>query len=63
MRFQAQYLRRIRIPIWDEIPETTRAELCEAAATRDIDACNEAVCKVYDLDIDDLIALHESTIK
>jgi hypothetical protein len=62
MRFQAQYLRRIRVPAWDEISETNRSDLRDAAATRDVDACNEAVCKVYDLDIDDLITLHESTI-
>ena len=62
MRFQAQYLRRIRVPAWDEISETNRSDLRDAAVTRDVDACNEAVCKVYDLDIDDLITLHESTI-
>ena len=62
MRFQAQYLRRIRVPAWDQVSGVMRAELCEAAANRDIDACNEAVCKLYDLDIDELISLHESTI-
>ena len=63
MRFQAQYLRRIRVPAWSDISETMKSELSEAAVNRDVDACNEAVCKLYELDIDELIALHESTIK
>jgi hypothetical protein len=63
MRFQAQYLRRIRVPAWSDISEAMKSELSEAAVNRDVDACNEAVCKLYELDIDELIALHESTIK
>jgi hypothetical protein len=63
MRFQAQYLRRIRVPAWSDISEAIKSELSEAAVNRDVDACNEAVCKLYELDIDELIALHESTIK
>jgi hypothetical protein len=63
MRFQAQYLRRIRVPAWSDISEAMKSELSEAAVNRDVDACNEAVCKLYELNIDELIALHESTIK
>jgi hypothetical protein len=49
MRFQAQYLRRIRIPSWAEVPNMLRLELAEAAIKRDIQACNRAVFKLYGL--------------
>ncbi len=49
LRFQAQYLRRIRIPLWTDVPEVLRAELAEAAKKRDIDACNRAAFKLYHL--------------
>lgn len=49
LRFQAQYLRRIRLPRWAEVAETLRCELAEAASKRDIPACNRAVSKLYGL--------------
>ncbi|MGE7957751.1 Eco57I restriction-modification methylase domain-containing protein [Pseudomonas sp. NPDC089530] len=49
LRFQAQYLRRIRIPYWSDVPETLRAELAEAAQKFDVAACNNAVFKLYKL--------------
>ncbi|NYT79800.1 Eco57I restriction-modification methylase domain-containing protein [Alcaligenaceae bacterium] len=49
LRFQAQYLRRIRIPIWAEVAEPLRQELVEAAIKRDVQACNRAVFKLYGL--------------
>jgi len=49
LRFQAQYLRRIHIPFWQDVPETLRRELAEAAICRDIAACNRAVCTLYGL--------------
>jgi len=62
LRFQAQYLRRIRIPRWGAVSEAMKAQLLEAAASRDIDACNDAVCSLYNIKIDDLIMLHEATL-
>ena len=62
LRFQAQYLRRIRVPCWSAVSDGMKAELHEAAASRDIDACNDAVCSLYDIKIDDLIKLHEATL-
>ena len=62
LRFQAQYLRRIRIPYWGSVSDAMKAQLLEAAASRDIDACNDAVCSLYDIKIDDLIMLHEATL-
>lgn len=49
LRFQAQYLRRIRIPRWADVPELLRRELAEAASKRDVEACNRAVFKLYGL--------------
>jgi hypothetical protein len=49
LRFQAQYLRRIRIPDWKAVPEELRRELVEAAERGDTAACNQAVFKLYRL--------------
>ena len=49
LRFQAQYLRRIRLPFWQNIPEALRLDLIQAAKVRDLDACNNAVFKLYKL--------------
>jgi hypothetical protein len=49
LRFQAQYLRRIRIPLWEEVPKALRVELVDAATKRDLQACNLAVFKLYGL--------------
>jgi hypothetical protein len=62
LRFQAQYLRRIRIPKWCMVSDVMKAELSEAAVARDLDACNDAVCRLYNIKIDDLISLHEATL-
>lgn len=49
LRFQAQYLRRIRVPLWEDVPETLRTELMEAGKTRNLASCNRAVFKMYGL--------------
>lgn len=49
LRFQAQYLRRIRLPRWAEVPESLRCELAEAAIKRDRQACDRVVFKLYGL--------------
>ena len=49
LRFQAQYLRRLRVPCWDAVPDNLRVELAVAAAARDVAACNAAVVKLYGL--------------
>ncbi len=48
-RFQAQYLRRIRIPRWVDVPQELQIELAEAALELDIQRCNQAVFELYDL--------------
>lgn len=49
LRFQAQYLRRIRIPCWQDVPENLQHELITAAKTQDIQACNSAASRLYGL--------------
>lgn len=57
LRFQAQYLRRIRIPHWMDVPEALRAELVGAATKRDLLACNRTVFKLYGLSYEERFAL------
>ena len=49
LRFQAQYLRRIRIPRWQDVPEDMRAKLRTAADKRDVRACNALTSDLYQL--------------
>lgn len=49
LRFQAQYLRRIRLPCWKDIPEIVREALVEATESGNIEACNDAVTELYRL--------------
>jgi len=49
LRFQAQYLRRIRVPDWNSILPDLKRELVEAAERNDVSACNAAVYKLYGL--------------
>lgn len=57
LRFQAQYLRRIRIPRWADVTLPLRQELAEAAIRRDIPACNRVVFRLYGLTQDERSAL------
>jgi len=53
LRFQAQYLRRIRVPLWQDVPENLRVELITAAKTQDLQACNSAASNLYGLTHDE----------
>jgi hypothetical protein len=57
LRFQAQYLRRIRLPQWEQVPALLREELRTAAQALDIGACNRAVFKLYGLTAAEAAAL------
>lgn len=57
LRFQAQYLRRIRLPLWSTVSPEMRAALADAAQARDIDACNRAAFALYGLTESDVDAL------
>lgn len=49
LRFQAQYLRRIRIPYWHSVPEEIREDLVSAAVAMDQPKCNDVVARLYNL--------------
>lgn len=49
MRFQAQYLRRIRVPHWHDVPKSLQKALQKAAVAGDRDAANRATFKLYKL--------------
>ena len=53
LRFQAQYLRRIRIPRWEQVSREMRAVLKAAGEARDLVACNQAVRELYGLNESD----------
>ncbi len=57
LRFQAQYLRRIRLPRWQDVTEEIKSALVGAAERRDTTACNEAAFRLYGLSKDERAAL------
>jgi hypothetical protein len=59
LRFQAQYLRRIRLPYWENVPESLRRVLFDAAESNNQDVCNAAVAELYRLSDTDLAVLLE----
>lgn len=51
LRFQAQYLKRIRVPAPHSITESTQAALRDAFHTRDVYAATEAAADAYGIDL------------
>lgn len=49
LRFQAQYLRRIRVPAWEDVATDLQSELRDAAVAGDRVRCNLAVAELYGL--------------
>ena len=49
LRFQAQYLRRIRVPNRTDVPPTLRPELAESAEKKDELARHRAIFALYGL--------------
>lgn len=60
LRFQAQYLRRIRVPDWTDVPARLRLELADAAIERDLQACNRAVARLYGLSQEECAVLESA---
>ena len=58
LRFQAQYLRRIRAPYWKDVPADLRRQLREAALSGDTAKAGEAVYRLYDLNKEERAALN-----
>jgi hypothetical protein len=59
LRFQAQYLRRIRIPNWSDLSAEQRAAVIAAGASKDPKLCNKAVADIYNLSEADSALLFE----
>ncbi len=57
LRFQAQYLRRIRLPKWTDVSEKIRDALITAAYAGDLAACNNAVFELYGMSTAERAAL------
>ena len=49
LRFQAQYLRRIRVPRLDALPEELAAELAQAFYGRDVEKATSAALRAYSI--------------
>ncbi len=49
LRFQAQYLRRIRVPRWADVPKDLRRQLRAVAEKDDVAAREDAVSRLYSL--------------
>jgi Eco57I restriction-modification methylase/TaqI-like C-terminal specificity domain len=49
LRFQAQYLRRIRLPDWKDVSPAMREALKKAAEAVDVEACNNLTFDLYSL--------------
>ena len=58
LRFQAQYLRRIRIPHWHDVSLEIRTSLIRAATQLDIEACNHATNALFGLQPKDVELLN-----
>lgn len=49
LRFQAQYLRRIRLPQWHQVSDSLRADLIAASVASDPDSIDSIVFRLYEL--------------
>lgn len=57
LRFQAQYLRRIRLPEWKAVSADMREQLVRAATALDLNACDQAAAELYGLTLDEAAIL------
>jgi hypothetical protein len=60
LRYQAQYLRRIRLPRWRDVPFDIRKALVGAAIDGDIEAGNHATFDLYQLTPQEQAVIRES---
>lgn len=57
LRFQAQYLRRIRLPEWASVSQKLRERLVQAAIALDLAECDRVTAELYGLTEDETISL------
>ncbi|MFJ7217081.1 Eco57I restriction-modification methylase domain-containing protein [Amycolatopsis sp. NPDC098790] len=53
LRFQAQYLKQIKVPDPDSLSQETRQSLKDAFLERDVDAATKAAAKAYNIQLDE----------
>lgn len=53
LRFQAQYLRRIRLPHWTSICNELQDRLIRESRANNLDICRELTCEIYELPRDE----------
>lgn len=63
LRFQAQYLRRIRLPRWESVSEPVRESLKHYSETNDRNELNEIVASLYGLSSDEMILIEGDRVK
>lgn len=56
-RFQAQYIRRIRVPVPESVPKTARSALATAFGRRDRDAASSVAAELYGVDASAVTAM------
>ena len=61
LRFQAQYLRKIRIPKWSDVSAELRDKLAQYAQTNDRHSLNEIVSELYGLSLPELKLIERNT--
>ncbi|WP_245735527.1 Eco57I restriction-modification methylase domain-containing protein [Roseinatronobacter thiooxidans] len=61
LRFQAQYLRKIRIPKWSDVSAELRDKLAKYAQTNDRHSLNEIVSELYGLSLAELKLIERNT--
>jgi hypothetical protein len=61
LRFQAQYLRRIRVPHWSNVPARLKTALIVAGQRGDAKAASRATVQLYGLTPDEMAALNGTT--
>jgi hypothetical protein len=59
LRFQAQYLRRIRLPLWKNVPLKGQSMLCSTSSDLDVNAIQRTVMAIYSLTEQELTHLTE----
>ena len=57
LRFQAQYLRRLRLPKWTDVNRKLRTRLVEAGRARAIATCNQAAFDLYEIPCKDRLQI------
>lgn len=63
LRFQAQYIRRVRIPKWDSLSEESRQKLEILSNNRDIDKIDMEVFKLYNLTYEEIAIVKDTLNK